>query len=78
MVADTLRQILASRGLTQAQAGEIIGVPQPRIAEMLAGKKPTLSQFLAMRDAWPEIDAKKKTPCPDTIGTRSFLLEVLK
>lgn len=56
MVSERLASILRQKGLTQAQAGAMVGLPQSRISELLKGKKPTLEQFLALRRLWPEID----------------------
>lgn len=35
---DELRRLIDSRGLTQAQAGALLGVAQPRVSDLLRGK----------------------------------------
>lgn len=35
---DEVRRLIESRGVTQAQAGELLGVAQPRVSDLLRGK----------------------------------------
>lgn len=35
---DEVRRLVAARGLTQAQAGALLGVAQPRVSDLLRGK----------------------------------------
>ena len=35
---DEVRRLIESRGLTQAQAGALLGVAQPRVSDLLRGK----------------------------------------
>lgn len=34
----TLKQIITGRGLKQAEVAKILGVPQPRVSELMTGK----------------------------------------
>ena len=46
--ASTIQDILDSRGLTQTQAAELMGLPQPKLSRLLKGQFRGVSEFKMM------------------------------
>jgi predicted XRE-type DNA-binding protein len=47
-LASTIQDILDSRGLTQTQAAELMGLPQPKLSCLLKGQFRGISEFKMM------------------------------
>jgi predicted XRE-type DNA-binding protein len=47
-LASTIQDILDSRGLTQTQAAELMGLPQPKLSRLLNGQFRGISEFKMM------------------------------
>jgi predicted XRE-type DNA-binding protein len=47
-LASTIQDILDSRGLTQTQAAELMGLPQPKLSRLLKGQFRGISEFKMM------------------------------
>jgi predicted XRE-type DNA-binding protein len=44
-LASTIQDILDSRGLTQAKAAEVMGLPQPKLSRLLNGNSEALANL---------------------------------
>jgi predicted XRE-type DNA-binding protein len=47
-LASTLQEIITSRNMTQTQAAEIMGLPQPKLSRLLKGQFRGISEFKMM------------------------------
>jgi predicted XRE-type DNA-binding protein len=70
-LASTIQDILDSRGLTQTQAAELMGLPQPKLSCLLKGQFRGISEFkmmdciarlgrdiqIVIRDGQPDVSA---------------------
>lgn len=66
----TLREIFRDRGWKQAQISKALGIPQPRVSELMHGKIDLFSSdkligFLARLNIWlrPSLSADRKVVC---------------